>query len=193
MKKYLFLAVITALGFASCCNNTETETAETSQSADVETSGLRIAYVELDSLMSQYQLYKDYEEVLTRKGTEIQSTLTQKQRKLESNATAMQRKYENNGFQTRDELERAQQSLQQQEMELQQLAAKLNNEFNEEQARINQEARDSIQAFLKIYNKTKKYDYVMIKAGDNLLIANPKYNITKDIVTGLNKRYSANK
>ena len=105
----------------------------------------------------------------------------------------MQRKYESNGFQTRDELERAQQSLQQQEMELQQLAAKLNNEFNEEQARINQEARDSIQAFLKIYNQTKKYDYVMIKAGDNLLIANPKYNITKDIVTGLNKRYNAKK
>jgi Skp family chaperone for outer membrane proteins len=33
----------------------------------------------------------------------------------------------------------------------------------------------------------------MIKAGDNLLIANPQYNITKDIVTGLNKRYNANK
>ena len=58
-----------------------------------------------------------------------------------------------------------------------------------EQERINEEARDSIQSFLKKYNKTKKYDYVMIKAGDNLLIANPKYNITNDIVKGLNKRY----
>ena len=29
----------------------------------------------------------------------------------------------------------------------------------------------------------------MVKAGDNLLIANPKYNITNDIVKGLNKRY----
>lgn len=193
MKKYLFLAMSIALGLASCINNKETGNEEVAETAETEATGLRIAYVELDSLMSQYQLYKDYEEVLTRKGTDIQNTLAQKQRKLESNATAMQRKYENNGFQTRDELERAQQSLQQQEMELQQLAAKLNNEFNEEQARINQEARDSIQAFLKIYNQTKKYDYVMIKAGDNLLIANPKYNITKDIVTGLNKRYNAKK
>lgn len=193
MKKYLFLAMSIALGLASCSNNKETGNEEAAQTAETEATGLRIAYVELDSLMSQYQLYKDYEEVLTRKGTDIQNTLAQKQRKMESSATAMQRKYENNGFQTRDELERAQQSLQQQEMELQQLAAKLNNEFNEEQARINQEARDSIQAFLKIYNQTKKYDYVMIKAGDNLLIANPKYNITKDIVTGLNKRYNAKK
>lgn len=193
MKKYLFLALTIASVFASCGNNKETETELSSAAAGAETTGLRIAYVELDSLMNQYQLYKDYEDVLTRKGTDIQNTLAQKQRKLETNATAMQRKYENNGFQTRDELERAQQSLQQQEMELQQLAAKLNNEFNEEQARINQEARDSIQAFLKIYNRAKKYDYVMIKAGDNLLIANPKYNITKDIVTGLNKRYNAQK
>ena len=193
MKKYLFLVMSIALSLASCSNNKEAENAETAQTAETEATDLRIAYVELDSLMSQYQLYKDYEKVLTRKGTDIQNTLAQKQRKLESSATAMQRKYENNGFQTRDELERAQQSLQQQEMELQQLAAKLNNEFNEEQARINQEARDSIQAFLKIYNQTKKYDYVMIKAGDNLLIANPKYNITKDIVTGLNKRYNAKK
>ena len=193
MKKYLFLVMSIALGLASCNNNKETGNTETAETAETEATGLRIAYVELDSLMSQYQLYKDYEEVLTRKGTDIQNTLAQKQRKLESSATAMQRKYENNGFQTRDELERAQQSLQQQEMELQQLAARLNNEFNEEQARINQEARDSIQAFLKIYNQTKKYDYVMIKAGDNLLIANPKYNITKDIVTGLNKRYNAKK
>ena len=193
MKKYLFLVMSIALGLASCNNNKETGNTETAETAETEATGLRIAYVELDSLMSQYQLYKDYEEVLTRKGTDIQNTLAQKQRKLESSATAMQRKYENNGFQTRDELERAQQSLQQQEMELQQLAAKLNNEFNEEQARINQEARDSIQAFLKIYNQTKKSDYVMIKAGDNLLIANPKYNITKDIVTGLNKRYNAKK
>ena len=29
----------------------------------------------------------------------------------------------------------------------------------------------------------------MVKAGDNLLVANPKYNITNDIVKGLNKRY----
>ncbi|MBR5466022.1 MAG: OmpH family outer membrane protein [Bacteroidaceae bacterium] len=193
MKKMLFLAITIAISFTSCCKNTQKETNETAQNTESESVGLRIAYVEFDSLLNQYQLYKDYEEVLTRKGTDIQNTLAQKQRKLESSAIALQRKYENNGFQTRDELEKAQKGLQQQELELQQLATKLQNEFNEEQLRINQEARDSIQNFLKIYNQTKKYDYVMIKAGDNFLVANPKYNITNDIVTGLNKRYNAKK
>lgn len=173
--------------FVSCNQTPKQETPANEEAAP--NTGLRIAYVQLDTLMSQYKLYKDYSEVLTRKGTNIQNTLSQKQRTLEQHAAAMQKKYESNGFTTRDELERAQANLQQEQTELQELAERLNGEFNMEQARVNEEARDSIQAFLKIYNKEKKYDYVMIKAGDNLLIANPKYDITEEVVQGLNKQY----
>lgn len=191
MKKFFILAIASVMAFASCSKNAEEEAA--SQEPAVPTTGLKIAYVELDTLMNQYQLYKDYSEVLTRKGTNIQNTLAQKQRALESHAAALQKKYESNGFTTRDELERAQASIQQEQQSVQELAARLNAEFNEEQARINNEARDSIQAFLKVYNKTKKYDYVLVKAGDNLLICNSKLDITNDIVKGLNKRYKPSK
>ena len=190
MKKYFtFMAFAAATVFFAACGakNEEETTNETAQPE--ETAGLKIAYVELDTLMSQYQLYKDYSEVLTRKGNNIQKTLAQKQRALESHAASVQKKYESNEFTTRDELERAQASIDKEQRDLAELADRLQNEFAIEQARINEEARDSIQSFLKRYNKTKKYDYVMVKAGDNLLIANPKYNITNDIVKGLNKRY----
>lgn len=190
MKKYLtYAALVGATVFFAACGskNEEETTVETAQ--PVETTGLKIAYVELDTLMSQYQLYKDYSEVLTRKGNNIQKTLAQKQRALESHAASVQKKYESNEFTTRDELERAQASIEKEQRDLAELADRLQNEFAMEQARINEEARDSIQSFLKKYNKTKKYDYVMVKAGDNLLMANPKYNITNDIVKGLNKRY----
>jgi len=191
MKKYLFGIMLMSLGMviSSCNKSAEENDSTTSEQDDVQSEGIKIAYVELDTLMNQYQLYKDYSEVLTRKGNNIQNTLAKKQRALESHAAAVQKKYESNGFTTRDELERAQNSIQREQQELAQLADRLNNEFNEEQARINAEARDSIQSFLKRYNKTKKYDYVMVKAGDNLLIANPKFDITQDIIKGLNKRY----
>ena len=190
MKKFFTFAALAAASiFLAACSskNEEETTSETVQ--QTETVGLKIAYVELDTLMSQYQLYKDYSEVLTRKGNNIQKTLAQKQRALENHAAAVQKKYESNEFTTRDEVERAQASIQKEQNDLAELADRLQNEFAMEQARINEEARDSIQSFLKRYNKTKKYDYVMIKAGDNLLVANPKYNITNDIVKGLNKRY----
>ena len=190
MKKYLLSIGLVTMGMIiTSCNKANDEDVETIENETVQATGVKIAYVELDTLMNQYQLYKDYSEVLTRKGNNIQNTLAKKQRALESHAAAVQKKYESNGFTTRDELERAQAGIQREQQELAQLADRLNNEFNEEQARINTEARDSIQSFLKRYNKTKKYDYVMVKAGDNLLIANPKYDITQDIVKGLNKRY----
>ena len=189
MKHYLACAAFAAatLVLGACGAQEKETTTETTQTE--ETVGLKIAYVELDTLMSQYQLYKDYSEVLTRKGNNIQKTLAQKQRALEIHAASIQKKYESNEFTTRDELERAQASIQKEQADLAELADRLQSEFAMEQARINDEARDSIQSFLKKYNKTKKYDYVMIKAGDNLLIANPKYDITNDIIKGLNKRY----
>ncbi|MBP3712260.1 MAG: OmpH family outer membrane protein [Bacteroidaceae bacterium] len=190
MKKFFTFAALAAASiFLAACSSKEEEETTNEAVQQTETFGLKIAYVELDTLMSQYQLYKDYSEVLTRKGNNIQKTLAQKQRALENHAAAVQKKYESNEFTTRDEVERAQASIQKEQNDLAELADRLQNEFAIEQARINEEARDSIQSFLKRYNKTKKYDYVMIKAGDNLLIANPKYNITNDIVKGLNKRY----
>lgn len=191
MKKYLFgtAALALSLIFTGCNKSADSEDEDDNVTEATEVTNLKIAYVELDTLMSQYKLYKDYSEVLNRKGNNIQNTLAQKQRTLENHAAAMQKKYENNGFTTRDELERAQAAVANEQQDLEALAARLNNEFNNEQARINVEARDSIQAFLKVYNKTKKYDYVMVKAGDNLLIANPRFDITNEVVKGLNKRY----
>ena len=190
MKKYLtFMAFVATTVFLAACGEKNEEETTKENVQETEAVGLKIAYVELDTLMSQYQLYKDYSEVLTRKGNNIQKTLAQKQRALESHAAAVQKKYESNEFTTRDEVERAQASIQKEQNDLAELADRLQNEFAMEQARINDEARDSIQSFLKRYNKTKKYDYVMVKAGDNLLVANPKFNITNDIVKGLNKRY----
>ena len=190
MKKFITCAaLVAATMWLGACGAKDEEETTTEGTQTEQTDGVKIAYVELDTLMSQYQLYKDYSEVLTRKGNNIQKTLAQKQRALESHAAAVQKKYESNGFTTRDEVERAQASIQKEQNELAELADRLQNEFAMEQARINDEARDSIQSFLKRYNKTKKCDYVLVKAGDNLLIANPQFNITNDIVKGLNKRY----
>ncbi len=160
MKHVILFAVAAALSLTACQKSAE-EAEETAENTGAETTGLKIAYVEM----------------------------AQKQRTLEQHAAAMQKKYESNGFTTRDELERAQNSIQAEQQQLQELADRLQTDFAQEQARVNQEARDSIQAFLRSYNKTKKYDYVLVKAGDNMLIANPKMDITKEVIKGLNKRY----
>ena len=76
MKRFtLGLACLSLVAaMSSCSKNAEKATEETAGSE--QTVGLKIAYVELDTLMSQYQLYKDYSELLTRKGNNIQNTAT---------------------------------------------------------------------------------------------------------------------
>lgn len=189
MKKIFILASAVLL-MASCGQKAETE--ETTAAAPATpNSGLRVAFVEVDSLMTQYQFCKDYSEVLANEYGNIQKELAGKQRTLEQNAAAMQKKYENNGFTTKEELERAQAGIARQQQDLAVLSDRLSGEFANSQAAYNEEMRDSIQAFLKDYNKKKKFDYILSKGGDNMLYANPAYDITQEVIDGLNKRYKA--
>lgn len=190
MKKILFLALGAAIALTAC-NNEKAQEPTKSVNEEEANTDLRIAFVEVDTLMSQYQFCRDYNLVLNKKAENIQNTLASKQRALQQHYAAVQKKYESNGFTTRDELERAQNSLQQEQQNLAELEQRLANELAQENAKLTEEMRDSIQMFLKTYNKSKKYDFILTKQGDNLLLANPKYDITNQVVAGLNKRYKA--
>ncbi len=176
---------------ATACGKHATEEEAQTPAADGNAQGLKIAYVEIDSLMANYQLCKDYTEIGNMEAENITRTLASKQRALEQHYNSMQQKYESNGFTSQEELERAQASLQKEQQDLEELNTRLTNSFQEQQLAYSEEMRDSIQCFLKSYNKGKKYDFILAKAGDNILLANAKYDITKEVLKGLNKRYKA--
>ena len=100
-----------------------------------------------------------------------------------------QQKLNNNGFQSREQAASVQNAIQRQQNDLQQLQARLESELANETAKFNEALRDSLNNFLKAYNKDKKYDIILSKAGDNILFADKKFDITQDIINGLNKRY----
>ena len=152
---------------------------------------VKIAYVEVDSLMSQYQFCKDFTLVLQKKGNNARNTLTAKQKQLQTAAANFQQKVQNNGFQSREQAASVQAAIERQGQDLQELQARLGSELDTETAKYNQALRDSLQNFLREYNKTKKYDMILSKAGDNILLASKRYDITQDVVNGLNKRYKS--
>jgi outer membrane protein len=183
------LAAACVLVFAACNNKQAgTETAP----ANVKSGDLKIAYVEIDSLMSQYQLCKDYTLLLTKKGENIRATLNQKAKTLDSDAQEFQRKLQNNAY-TQERAEQENARLVKMQQDLQALQERLSNEFDAETAKYNNAMRDSITSFLKIYNQDKGYSLVLSKAGDNMLLADPSLDITNDVVAGLNKRYVPSK
>lgn len=184
----LAVASVLSLGF-SACNQSNPQMDKKSETATEKTSdNLKIAYVEVDSIMSQYKFCKDYSLILQKKGQNIQNTLASKQQQLQAAAANFQQKIQQNAY-TREQAEAIQANLQRQNNDLQALNQRLTNEFQQETDKYNVALRDSIQHFLAIYNKDKRYSLILSKAGDNLLYADKAYDITKEVIAGLNKAY----
>lgn len=184
-----FMAVASVLALSlTACNKSQPQQDAKSDPVSSTGKGMKIAYVEVDSIMTQYQFAKDYGAELQKKGNNIQSTLANKQKQLSSAAQNFQQKVQQNAY-TREQAEGIQANLARQGQDLQVLGQRLQNEFQAETDKYNQALHDSISHFLEAYNKDKKYDLILSKAGDNLLYADKKHDITKEVVAGLNKAY----
>ena len=188
MKKYIFSALAIAAMMVSC-NNASPKMDDQPASGDASASGLKIAYVEVDSLMTQYDYAKDYGVTLQKKSNNARNTLTQKGNTLQAAVNNFQQKLNNNGFTSREQAASQQAAIERQQRDLQELQARLENELANETAKFNETLRDSLQNFLKDYNKDKQYSLILTKQGDNILLADKRFDITNDVINGLNKRY----
>lgn len=155
------------------------------------TTTMKIAYVEVDTLLTKYDFWNDLNELMMKKEENIRATLNQKQKELNEEANEFQRKYQNGGFTSQERVQQEQMQLQKKAQDLQALQERLSNELASENQKNTLQLRDSINAYLKIYNKSHGYSLIISNTGfDNLLYADSAFNITKEIVAGLNKRYS---
>ena len=190
MKKYMFMAAAAIVALASC-NNETPKMDEQPVAAENNAGGMKIAYVEVDSLMTQYEFCKEFTLILQKKSNNARNTLNQKGQALQSAMQNFQQKLNNNGFTSREQAESQQAAIQRQQQSLQELQARLENELANETAKYNEGLRDSLQHFLAAYNKDKKYDLILTKQGDNILYANKRFDITNDVINGLNKHYKS--
>jgi outer membrane protein len=187
MKK-TFIVAFAAIAMVSCNNQApKVDEKPTEQNAPTE---LKLAFVEVDSIMTQYTFCKEKSADLEKKGNNIQNTLAQKQQALQNAAVKFQQDIQANKY-TQQQAEAVQAGLQKQNNDLQALNQRLTAEFQAETEKFNEELRKNIQAYLAEYNKDKKYSIIFSKQGDNILYADKAYDITKEVVAGLNKAYKA--
>ncbi len=187
----MFLAAAAIVALASC-NNESPKMDEKPAADDAGQGGsVKIAYVEVDSLMTQYEFCKEFTLILEKKSTNARNTLNSKGQALQSAMANFQQKLQNNGFTSREQAEGQQAAIQRQQQSLQELQARLENELAQETQKYNAGLRDSLSHFLDAYNKDKKYDLILTKQGDNILYAAKRFDITADVINGLNKRYKS--
>ena len=179
----MFLAAAAVVALASCNNASPKMDEQPAAAAAGESTGnVKIAYVEVDSLMTQYEFCKEFTLILQKKSTNARNTLNQKGQALQTAAANFQQKLQNNGFTSREQAESQQAAIQRQQQR---------NELANETNKYNEGLRDSLQHFLAAYNKDKKFDLILTKQGDNILYAAKRFDITNDVINGLNKRYKS--
>jgi len=155
----------------------------------ITTGKLPIAYINIDSLLLNYQFAKDANELLIKKQEDSRLTVNTKARELQTEMGEFQRKLDNNAFLSRERAEQEQGRLQKKQQDLQALDAKLSQQLGQIQQKMSEQLRDTITKFIKEYNKDNRYQMIISNtSSDNILYAAKEYNITAEVTKILNER-----
>lgn len=182
-------AIVAILMFAQCTDKAGGSTTTTENSGETASAtGLKLAYVDLDSLLTKYDFWNDIAGEMMKKEENVRATVNQKTRELEKDAQDFQRKVDNNAFVSQERAQQEYNRIGKKQQDLQNLQNRLMEELATENAKNGNILKDSINAFLEEYNKTKGYHMIF---SNNVLFSQPEFNITQEVVDGLNARYKA--
>jgi outer membrane protein len=153
--------------------------------------GLKVAYVNGDSMMSSYGLMKDLEAKFIQDNMVRETKLKSAQTRLEQQYRVYQNELSTLTSRERmkkeEQLQQAQQQLMADQQELTQNAAV-------QEAEMYNQIQDSLQAFFKEFGKELGVDFVLAtQKGSGILFANPALDVTGPAIEKLNKRYEAGK
>lgn len=195
MKKINVLRIVMAFAailiFAQCANNVKETASQSTAPATTESAqSLKIAYVDIDSLLNNYKFSVTLRNEMLRKGENMRMTLSEKAKVIQADMEDFQRKMENNVYATRQRAEEEQARILKSQEDYARLEQRLVNELSAEEQKNNLILRDSINNFLKDYNVANGYDLILSRMADNILLANEALDITKEVIDGLNNRYA---
>lgn len=154
-------------------------------------TNFRIAYFDIDSLQANYDHYKDALEEMrkTEQGmnTELQNLRTRYQKYIGE----LQKKGES---MTQAEGEAAQRDLQTMDKNFRNRESELQSDLQNKQMELMKKLRQEIEAYLNEFNKQKEYAYIFsYEPGILLYYKDSLYDITQDVVKGLNEQYKGKK
>lgn len=198
MKKVISAVSVILFSAFLClqsCGNSESkqETAKGAAAAATVTSNTaktlpNYRYVDLDTLLSKYNLAKDYNEEMMRMQANMESEAKRHENSLQSLATTIQNKMQNNSYLSEASYKADEEQFTNAQANAQKAIANLQQNYAAAAEKGQKNVNDSIEAFIKDYNKKKGYDAIFIK--NATLYINPDLDITSEVVEGLNARYN---
>ena len=186
------IGIVLAISCFSCNKSDQKQASSSTPSSAASVGDRKIVYVNTDSLLTNYQFYKDAQKEFENKGYRLQVDLGQRERALQNELGAIQQRAQT---MTQAELQAADVMLKKKGAELQQYSQQKQQALAQEQAKKNEELYNKIREYIKKHNTENKYEFVLgyTKIGGGILYADDSVDVTKEIVDGLNKEYAETK
>lgn len=205
MKKSFFLkslilptafVFVTLISFSACNNSGKQsipdKTKASSDNSDSKIPTVRIAYVNLDTLENDYIYFKKSKEEFASRQASIKASLESSAENFQNEYATFQKKAQS-GMMSQTEGEAAQKKLGKMQEELENKRDNLTSKLVKDQEAFTKKLQSQLDSFLTEYNKDKHYDYILsYMENGNILLANPDYDITNDVVAAMNKAYNKN-
>lgn len=153
----------------------------------VDTGSARVAYLDLDSLQSNYGYYKKIKAEFEKKQASSNSEIENLQKRYQSRAMQLQQKGPTMNQQEQDA---AMKEINQMQETLAEKKQSLDNELFTYNSKMKDDILKKIQDFLKDYNKDKRFDYIFSYEPGFMFYKDSTLDVTRDVVMGLNDAYS---
>lgn len=188
----LFAVLFVALGvlyFLHFKGNTKDKAVTQTEQSQSSASG--IAYVNVDTLIYNFDMFFDRRDELMGKQQKAESELNSKAGQYEKNARDYQEKV-TKGLVTRATAAEMEQSLLRQQQELVDLRDNLQSNLIEEEQVMNRQILEYITSFLEEHKSDYNYHYILGKSfGGQVLYGDSTLDITSRVLEALNTQYKA--
>jgi outer membrane protein len=185
------VAVIYFLHFTGGKKSVSEEAGDLNLPVEVTSHG--IAYVNIDSVILNLDIYFDKRELLAEKQKKSETELNTKVQAYERGARDYQDKA-SKGLVTRATAAEMEQSLMQEQQNLVNLRDQLSYELSEEEQVMNRQILEYITSYLDSLKDDYNFQYILGKNfGGQILYSDKSLDITTQVLEGLNKQYNAEK
>lgn len=190
MKKVFWTLLVASLSLASCDNKTTAPAAESTETATETITGGDIAFVRVDYVLAQSQIYQTEGVALQEKTEKAQNAWAQKEKNLQYEANQLQEKYQK-GLITTADAQKQQQSIEKKIANYQSSAQKEAQSLDEENYVFTNRTQDLVMRAIKEINADKKYKLVVNATA--LLDAADALDITETVLAKVDELYAAEK
>ena len=179
----VLVIVLFILHFTGGKSNSQIVTATTTASNG------KIAFINSDSILSQYAMAKEIKAQLEDKVKKIQSELATRETSFQKRVKDFQDKMQAKSI-TQEQAQKTNDQLTQEKQSLDGLSGQYQQLIAQQQQELTIALHDTITNYLKRFNKDVKFDYIFnFRAGGDLLFQNPGLDITDVVLKGLNEDY----